>query len=274
MLKIAKVLNHNVVMCQDTARTKLIAFGAGIGFRAKEGDILDESRVENLYTLEDTRRYEQLVCDAKDQIVLLSETIIRQLKEEFSCDFDQNIHVTLLDHLNFAYKRYQEGVVVPNMFLSDIAYFYPKEYAFATRALTTLNQQLEIELPREEAGYLCMHIHAALHHVDLSFTNLVLLVTTDILHLIETTLNIDLSQYADHRQRLMTHIRFAVIRSLKHKELENDLQEIIQGRYVRAFSLAQQIAQMVKDKYALVLNEAELAYLALHLENIIRTITA
>lgn len=272
MLKVEKILNHNVVLCRDESQRNLIAFGTGIGFNKKSGDSLDEARVVNLYGLKNLARYEKLISETEDQIVSLSEQIIRELEECFSQDFDRNIHVSLLDHLQFSVKRYRENMIVQNVFLDETAYFYPKEFAFAKQALAMVNESLKINLPLSEAGFLCMHIHAALHHEDLSFTNFSFQVMQDILGLIETDLGIDLKQYEDARQRLMTHIRFAIKRSLEHSEIQNDLQEVIQERYVRAFALAKKISTVVQEKYDLSLNEAELAYLSIHLENIIRSI--
>ena len=272
MLKVEKILNHNVVLCRDESQRNLIAFGTGIGFNKKSGDSLDEARIVNLYGLKNLARYEKLISETEDQIVSLSEQIIRELEECFSQDFDRNIHVSLLDHLQFSVKRYRENMIVQNVFLDETAYFYPKEFAFAKQALAMVNESLKINLPLSEAGFLCMHIHAALHHEDLSFTNFSFQVMQDILGLIETDLGIDLKQYEDARQRLMTHIRFAIKRSLEHSEIQNDLQEVIQKRYVRAFALAKKISTVVQEKYDLSLNEAELAYLSIHLENIIRSI--
>lgn len=272
MLKVEKILNHNVVLCRDESQRNLIAFGTGIGFNKKPGDSLDEARIVNLYGLKNLARYEKLISETEDQIVSLSEQIIRELEECFSQDFDRNIHVSLLDHLQFSVKRYRENMIVQNVFLDETAYFYPKEFAFAKQALAMVNESLKINLPLSEAGFLCMHIHAALHHEDLSFTNFSFQVMQDILGLIETDLGIDLKQYEDARQRLMTHIRFAIKRSLEHSEIQNDLQEVIQERYVRAFALAKKISTVVQEKYDLSLNEAELAYLSIHLENIIRSI--
>ena len=272
MLKVEKILNHNVVLCRDESQRNLIAFGTGIGFNKKSGDSLDEARIVNLYGLKNLARYEKLISETEDQIVSLSEQIIRELEECFSQDFDRNIHVSLLDHLQFSVKRYRENMIVQNVFLDETAYFYPKEFAFAKQALAMVNESLKINLPLSEAGFLCMHIHAALHHEDLSFTTFSFQVMQDILGLIETDLGIDLKQYEDARQRLMTHIRFAIKRSLEHSEIQNDLQEVIQERYVRAFALAKKISTVVQEKYDLSLNEAELAYLSIHLENIIRSI--
>ncbi|MBW9212274.1 MULTISPECIES: PRD domain-containing protein [Terrabacteria group] len=272
MLKIEKVLNHNVVLCQDDKQRNLIAFGTGLGFQKKAGDSLDETKIVNLYGLKNLARYEKLISETDNQIVSISEEIIRELKECFSQDFDQNIHVSLLDHLRFSVKRYHENIVVQNVFVDETAYFYPKEFAFAKKALRMVNESLKINLPLAEAGFLCMHIHAALHHEDLSFTNLNFQVMSDVLSLIEKNLGVDLRQYEDARQRLMTHIRFAVRRFLDHSEIQNDLKEVIQERYAKAFALAKKISEVIEEKYGLLLNEAEMAYLSVHLENIIRSI--
>ena len=126
MLKVEKILNHNVVLCRDESQRNLIAFGTGIGFNKKSGDSLDEARIVNLYGLKNLARYEKLISETEDQIVSLSEQIIRELEECFSQDFDRNIHVSLLDHLQFSVKRYRENMIVQNVFLDETAYFYPK----------------------------------------------------------------------------------------------------------------------------------------------------
>ena len=121
MLKVEKILNHNVVLCRDESQRNLIAFGTGIGFNKKSGDSLDEARIVNLYGLKNLARYEKLISETEDQIVSLSEQIIRELEECFSQDFDRNIHVSLLDHLQFSVKRYRENMIVQNVFLDETA---------------------------------------------------------------------------------------------------------------------------------------------------------
>ena len=140
MLKVEKILNHNVVLCRDESQRNLIAFGPGIGFNKKSGDSLDEARIVNLYGLKNLARYEKLISETEDQIVSLSEQIIRELEECFSQDFDRNIHVSLLDHLQFSVKRYRENMIVQNVFLDETAYFYPKEFAFAKQALAMVTE--------------------------------------------------------------------------------------------------------------------------------------
>lgn len=272
MYKIERVLNHNVVLCRDSKGQRLIAFGKGVGFQKKEGDLVLNQLIVNLYALKNLDRYQKLVQETDDQIVSISEEIIQEFEQTFSKDIDKNIHVTLLDHLQFAVKRYREGIVVQNVFLEETSYFYPKEFQFAKESLKKVNERLGIELPQGEAGFLCMHIHAALHHEALSFTSFSFQIMQDILSMIEKELSIDLKEYEDIRQRLMTHIRFAVKRSLDHTEIQNDLEDMIKERYAKAFALAKKISLLVQEKYGLSLSDAELAYLSVHLENIIRSI--
>lgn len=272
MYKISKILNNNVVCCLNDDQKQLIAFGKGIGFQKKIGQFLPLTNIVNLYELKNISHYEKLVKESDDQIVSITEEIIQKMKESFKQEFDHNLHVTLLDHLQFSVKRYRQNMLVKNVFLEETKYFYPTEYVFAKKALQMVNENLNIKLPEAEAGFLCMHIHASLHHEDLGFANLCMQIIKDVLHIIENELAIDLNDLVDIRQRLMTHIRFAIKRALDKKELENDLQHLIAEKYAQAFAIARKIAAYLADNYQICFSDAELAYLSIHLENIIRTI--
>ena len=45
MIKIVQPLNNNVVMGYDRKKGEVIIIGTGIGFRAKKGDQVDESKI-------------------------------------------------------------------------------------------------------------------------------------------------------------------------------------------------------------------------------------
>ena len=49
---IAKILNHNVVVCRsDEDSREYIIFGKGIGFQKKENDSIPTEQIQNVYDL-------------------------------------------------------------------------------------------------------------------------------------------------------------------------------------------------------------------------------
>lgn len=49
MIKIVQPLNNNVVMGYDRKKGEVIIIGTGIGFRAKKGDQVDESKIQKMF---------------------------------------------------------------------------------------------------------------------------------------------------------------------------------------------------------------------------------
>ena len=51
-MKIAKIINNNVVSTCDEEGREIIVMGRGVGFKAKEGSTIDEEKVEKIFRLE------------------------------------------------------------------------------------------------------------------------------------------------------------------------------------------------------------------------------
>ena len=49
MIKIVQPLNNNVVMGYDRKKGEVIIIGTGIGFRAKKGDQVDQSKIQKMF---------------------------------------------------------------------------------------------------------------------------------------------------------------------------------------------------------------------------------
>lgn len=57
MIKIVQPLNNNVVMGYDRKKGEVIIIGTGIGFRAKKGDQVDESKIQKCLLQEKINNY-------------------------------------------------------------------------------------------------------------------------------------------------------------------------------------------------------------------------
>ena len=68
-VKIVRVLNTNAVVSSDQEGRELIITGAGIGFKKKKGENLDEALADKTYYLEsvdDSRRLQEVVKEISE----------------------------------------------------------------------------------------------------------------------------------------------------------------------------------------------------------------
>lgn len=112
-MKIYKVINNNVLSAFDEKNQEVVLMGRGIGFKAKTGDIVDESRVEKVFYIENSalsRQFQELLSDMPLEHMQISSDIISYAKNECSMKLNQSIYVALTDHINYAIERYNQGI--------------------------------------------------------------------------------------------------------------------------------------------------------------------
>lgn len=270
---ITSVLNHNTVRCrQQDSNVELLAYGRGIGFSHKAGERIDSRSFTKLYEIKDVKmsqKYEELLKSVDVAVLDVSEEIIEQACQEFNMSADEHLHIALLDHINFSVRRYKEHIVVTNIFLEETECMYPKEFQFSKRMLDLVNERLQIHLPIAEAGFICMHIHAAMHGEKASYSALMVQVVTDCMKIIEDRYHIHLSRQNYLYQRMVIHLKFAVKRAAENVQLDNFLETIIPEKCKDAYATAVEISNHLQETYNISINESEKCYLAIHIQNIV-----
>lgn len=270
---INKVLNHNVVQCYDTNHKKeYLIHGKGIGFKRTIGEYIDIDSDMKIYEIKDQvtlSAYESLLDSSKDEIIHLSEEIIERLTKRFGNNYNENIHVSLLDHLNFSIYRYRHDIHMQNMFLMEIETMYPNEYQFSKEMVQFVNESLNVNLPEAEVGFICMHIHSAYHADTASNTALTVAMIGRCITYIEEKTNKRINLKSIERQRLVTHLKFAFKRAKDNMEIRNPLSESIHEKNPNAFALAKDLANVIYNEFDLLLPDGEIGYLAIHVHSIL-----
>ena len=129
-MKIVRVLNTNAVVSIDQEGRELIITGAGIGFKKKKGENLDEALADKTYYLEsvdDNRRLQEVVKEISEEYLEIASRVVKTAREE-GLKVRDSLYVTLTDHINSAVDRYRENIALKNMMKLEIRKFYPKEY--------------------------------------------------------------------------------------------------------------------------------------------------
>ena len=106
--RIIKVLNNNVILV-DSESIQYILVGKGIGFGKKSGEIIKdfsgiESKFISLQGL-DINASLQFTNNLDPKIAELTKDILKIISEEFNRPLNPNVHVNLIDHIQFTVKR-------------------------------------------------------------------------------------------------------------------------------------------------------------------------
>lgn len=158
---IKKVLNNNTAVIKGEDGKERIVMGRGLGFKKKEGDPVDEEKVDKIFTLTSDStlyKFEQLITQIPMETVTLTDRIITMAKAELGKPLNDSIYITLTDHIYASLTRIQEGVTVKNPILYDIKRFYSSEYRIALQALDCIYGATGIQLPKDEAGFIALHL--------------------------------------------------------------------------------------------------------------------
>ena len=165
-MKINKIINNNVISVTQNNQERVV-MGKGIGFQKEEGDIVEESKIDKIFDLnnqEISDRFKTLLIEVPIEIVQAVEKIIEVAKIEYHKELSDTIYVALTDHINFAIERQQEGMAIKNGLLWEIKKFYPTEYEIGMRGLDWIEEIAGAKLPEDEAGFIAIHLLNAEHN--------------------------------------------------------------------------------------------------------------
>ena len=177
---IEKFLNNNMLLVTKDGQ-EMIAMGKGLRFSYKVGDTLDEKDCEKVYVLQDQtkKNYIEVLEQAPIEYIELCQEAISYAQAKFPTPLNEQIFVTLLDHLLYAVERYHKGIVLQNRMLWEIQKFYPNEFMIGCDIVEMINKKLDIFLPEAEAGNIAFHfVNAQIESKDnkLSSENGILMV--------------------------------------------------------------------------------------------------
>ncbi len=111
-MKISKLINNNIVSSVDENGREIIIMGRGIGFKAREGMDIPDERIEKVFRLEGEDvlgRFKDLLARMPLEYIEISDEIINYGKKVLNKPLNQNIYITLMDHINFAVEQVLRG---------------------------------------------------------------------------------------------------------------------------------------------------------------------
>ena len=274
-MKIAKVINNNVISVIDAQNHELVIMGRGIAFQKRPGDLVDESKIEKTFKLDNkdvSEKFKTLLYDVPMEYMDVSERIISYAKEKLGKKLNDSIYVSLTDHITFAIERCQKGLIISNPLLWEIKRIYADEYAIGLKAITKIQEMLGITLPQDEAGFIAMHIvNAELNEEMPNVVNMTKLIQ-DILNIVKYHFKIELDEESLNYFRFLTHLKFFAQRLYTDSPYNNEddfLYEMVKEKQKEAFACVEKIRDFIKKTHNHQLTKEEMAYLTIHIERVV-----
>ena len=160
-MKIDKIINNNLIRTFDNNGKEILLMGCGLGFQKKIGDTIDRSKIEKIYAIEnksDSNKLMTLLSEIPLEYIQVSNEIISYAKYSLGKRLNDNIYISLTDHISFAIERYKQGLNFKNALLWEIKRFYNHEFLIGKEALTIIKKRLDIMLSEDEAASIALHI--------------------------------------------------------------------------------------------------------------------
>ncbi|QKO18665.1 Cryptic beta-glucoside bgl operon antiterminator [Dickeya solani] len=128
-MKIAKILNNNVVTVMDEQNNEQVVMGRGLGFKKRPGDAVDAALIEKIFSLrssELTARLSDVLERIPLEVVTTADRIIALAKEKLTGNLQNSLYISLTDHCHFAIERHRQGVDIRNGLQWEVKRLYQK----------------------------------------------------------------------------------------------------------------------------------------------------
>lgn len=280
MVTIKKIYNNNVILAVESiSKKEMILTGCGIGFKKKPDDIVDESKIEKKFVIQDDNfenKVNKLATEVDEEVFSVSSAIIEYAEKMLNTNLDEYIYISLTDHISFSLKRYKENMVIKNELLSEIRRIHKKEYEIGKWALEHINKTFGVNFSLDEAGFIAIHIINANYRESTNQSWLIMNIINQILDIIKNYFSVEFIEDDINFDRLLTHLKFFAKRLMDKKEQvkfeKNDLLDIVKVQYNEGYECAQNIKSFIEDNYTYKINDDEVLYLVLHINRVISVI--
>lgn len=200
------------------------------------------------------------------------EKIVSELEEKFNFKLIDSDYIGLVVHISLAVQRIKNGekISMDKSSLSELEIL--PEFAVATEITEKLEKVFTIEIPKDEIGYITMHLKGArlrLNKVenDIDLDNLdIKQISNYIITEVENDFNIEIINKQKLSKDIYNHLVPAISRMSMKLNIRNPLLENIKEQYSEIYHSCENACEILKkitkiDK----IPESEVEYIAMHI---------
>jgi transcriptional antiterminator len=269
---VMRVLNNNVVLVKHVENsTEMILVGKGIGFGARKDAVvkIPNEKIEKSYLAYDEQNkkaYFDMLNQPDDKVIGVCSEIVTVAEAKLN-GVNKETLIVLTDHISFALERIKNGMVIQNPFLHEIRSMCPDEYKVGLIAKDLIKKRLRVNINEDEVGFIAFHLCES--RLNQPITNAVRqakLLQKLVSH-IEEALGIKVKEGLAY-SRLVNHFRGSIERTMQGIVTENLLLAAIKNECSKHYQIAEEINEIIFSDLAIRLSDAELGYLALHINRL------
>lgn len=271
-MKYLKSINNNIVSAIDDDGNEVIFMGKGLGFEAKNTKKINKNNIEKIFKMHSQNEMDTLKnlwLNMPPEYIDVTDEIIEYANSFLEIELNQNIYITLTDHINFAIMRYKENMRFENALLMEVRRFYKKEYMVGEYALKLIKKRLGIEFDKDEAASIAFHIINAEYNSSISETLKITRLVGSIVRESEMFIDRKIDPESIYYERFIIHIKFLLQRVSKHEEkteLGIEFVNTIKNLCKDEYEFAEKIADIIKEHQDYELSVEDKSYIALHLK--------
>ncbi len=212
--------------------------------------------------------------DIPIEYINFTDRVITYAKDTLKRDLNDNVYITLTDHIYTAIRRNEEGIPIKNMILYDIRRLYPDEFNVSLEIIKMIKEDFKVSLDPDEGGFIALHLINASEGNTLSENMYeATKIMKNILNIIKYVFHIDFDEDNVYFQRFITHLKFFVYRMLSKSTYKSqnidDLLFMVKRKYKNSYDCTDKIGNFLKKQYNHELSHEERLYLTIHIEKII-----
>lgn len=271
-MEIKKIINNNIVSSVDRDGRELVVMGRGIGFGKRPGQKIDDESVEKIFRMDNKdslEQFEELLTDLPLEYVQLSNDIISYTKASIGIKLNQNVYLTLIDHISFAIDRFKEGMHFTNALLEEIKLFYPKEYLVGKYALRLIEEKTNLQMPDDEAASIAIHLVNAEYNSKISDTFHMTEMIQEMVKRIEARFP-RFTENSMHKDWLVSNLKYIAHRLMKLPAVEGtedkEYRNMIRKHCGEEYNLVDEINEFLIKKYDCSMTDEEKIYLAISIK--------
>lgn len=270
-MKAVKIFSNNAVSAIVNHK-EAVLIGAGIGFHKHQGDEIDPKKIEKTYYIQDNlqTRFLQLLDEARPEALEISEDILKYALKK-GLKLKNQLILSLTDHISFAMERYEKGILLPYLMLSETKLLYPKEFEVGVWSIEEIKRRYQIALPEYEAGYIALQLASSSLDRDATYNTLKMVKGT--IDIIQQTFNLTLDSEDIDTLRLTTHLKFLAQRIFTHAQWDDsemdDAYNMFASLHDKNDECINRICEYISSTFNYTLNTQEKVYLLVHLNKIL-----
>lgn len=266
-MKIYKIINNNIISAKDENELEVILMGKGLGFNKKKGDLVEKEKIEKTYHLDNKTHLERLInllSSIPIEHIDLCLDIVSHIQDKFDYKLNENIYISLTDHISFAIKRREKGYNFTNPLLHEVRNIYKQEFDLGLYAVNYLNKNLNINFDEHEASSIALHIVDA--EYDRNPSEIVSQIE-DIKEIIKIIYEGQMSENLygkdyilyDYINKFITRIKEGKQKNINDKKLYY----FVRSNYKKDFMTTLSIVSFVENKYKIIVTDEEKTMLTL-----------